>query len=59
MIVQFVLNNAMINIYFVANVDVSVVLAVFQNVRAKNVRYVDAVNLLPLDLLYNYIIFII
>jgi hypothetical protein len=52
----FVLRNQMVNILFVVNVLVYVVLDAFLSVRANVVRYVDTIDLLHLDLVYNKLI---
>ena len=56
---RFVLRIQIINISYVVNVLVYVVWDAFQNVRVSVVRYVDAIDLQHLDLLYNKIILII
>ena len=52
----FVLRNQMVNISSVVNVLVYVVLDAFLSVRANVVRYVDTIDLLHLDLVYNKLI---
>ena len=53
---RFVLKNQMVNISFVVNVLVYVVFDAFLSVRANAVRYVDAIDLQHLDLVYNKLI---